>query len=66
MVALVDAKGHPLLTVMCDGPWVLMKPAKGAYQVYAQLMEDPDKVRSAKFTTPSHGQQRIVLQFPGS
>jgi hypothetical protein len=63
-VALLDAKAHSVLTVRCDGPWVLLKPAPGTYAVYAQLMDSNAMPRSASFTVPKHGQKRVVLQFP--
>jgi hypothetical protein len=63
-VALLDAKAHSVLTVRCDGPWVLLKPAAGTYAVYALLMDSGAMPRSAGFTVPKHGQKRVVLQFP--
>jgi hypothetical protein len=63
-VALVDAKGEAVLMVRCDSPWLLLKPPPGAYAVYAQLMDSAVRMRSARFTVPTHGQKRVVLQFP--
>jgi hypothetical protein len=63
-VVLTTAKGQPLIAVTCEGPWILMRPAKGDYAVYAQLMDSDAKPRSSRFTVPSHGQKRVVLQFP--
>lgn len=64
LVALVDAKGEAVLMVRCDSPWLLMKPSPGTYTVYAQLMDSAAKMRSARFTVSTHGQRRVVLQFP--
>jgi hypothetical protein len=63
-VVLTTAKGKPLLAVTCEGPWILLRPAKGDYAVYAQLMESDTKPRSSRFTVPAQGQKRVVLQFP--
>jgi hypothetical protein len=65
LVALVDAKGEAVLMVRCDAPWLLLKPPPGTYAVYAALMMDsPTGMRSARFTVPTRGQKRVVLQFP--
>ena len=66
LVALVDAKSEAVLVVRCDNPWLLLKPPPGAYSVYAQLMDGNVRMRSARFTVPTHGQKRVVLQFPDS
>lgn len=63
-VALLDAKARSVLTVRCDGPWVLLKPSPGTYAVYAMLADSDAMPRSASFTVPKHGQKRVVLQFP--
>ncbi len=64
VVALVNAKGKPVAVIRCEGPWLLLKPAPGEYSVFAKLVDSSAKPRSARFTTPKHGQQRVVLQFP--
>lgn len=66
LVALVDVKGEAVLMVRCDSPWLLLKPPPGTYAVYAQLMDSAARMRSARFTVPTHGQKRVVLQFPDS
>lgn len=63
-VVLTTAKGKPLLVVTCEGPWVLLRPARGSYAVYAKLMDSDAKPRSSRFTVPARGQKRVVLQFP--
>jgi hypothetical protein len=64
LVALADAKNELVLVVRCDGPWLLMKPPPGTYAVYAHLMGAGSQLRGARFTVPTHGQKRVVLQFP--
>jgi hypothetical protein len=64
LVALLDAKGEAVLVVRCDSPWLLLKPPPGTYAVYAHLMDTGAQIRSARFTAPTHGQKRVVLQFP--
>lgn len=66
LVALANAKGEMVLTVRCDGPWLLLKPPPGTYAVYAQLADSAAMPRSARFTVPAKGQKRVVLQFPGA
>jgi hypothetical protein len=64
LVALADAKNELVVVVRCDGPWLLMKPPPGTYAVYAHLMGSPAQLRGARFSVPTHGQKRVVLQFP--
>jgi hypothetical protein len=66
LVALLDAKGEAVLVVRCDSPWLLLKPPPGTYAVYAHLMYTDTQIRSARFTVPTSGQKRVVLQFPDS
>jgi hypothetical protein len=64
LIALVDAKNEVVVVVRCDAPWLLLKPPPGTYAVYAHLVESGAQPRSARFTVPTHGQKRVVLQFP--
>jgi len=64
LIALVDAKDELVVVVRCDAPWLLIKPPPGTYAVYAHLMDSSTQPRGARFTVPSHGQKRVVLQFP--
>jgi hypothetical protein len=66
LVALVDARGEVVLVVRCDSPWLLLKPPPGTYAVYAHLTDSAARMRGARFTVPTHGQKRVVLQFPDS
>jgi hypothetical protein len=61
---LRDHAGRDLLGVSCDAPWILLRLADGAYQVEGWLPEANAKPRSARFTTPTKTQLRVVLQFP--
>jgi hypothetical protein len=52
--------GASLLSVRCDGPWLLFRLAPGRYQVDAVL--NGQTVSSAAFV-PATGQGRIILRF---
>jgi hypothetical protein len=66
LVGLIDAKGEAVVVVRCDSPWLLLNPPPGTYSVYAHLMYSDARMRSARFTVPTKGQKRVVLQFPDS
>ena len=63
-ITLRDAHGKTLLSVQCAGPWILLKPAPGAYTVEGWLPGVSAKPRSARFKPPAQGQMRVVLKFP--
>ncbi len=63
-ISLRDAKGRELLKASCDAPWLLLQLPEGAYSVEGWEPGTPAKPRSARFSTPTGAQQRVVLQFP--
>jgi hypothetical protein len=63
-VAVFNAAGERLASVTCEGPWVLLKLAPGAYRAEAWLRDQPAASSSAKFRAPAKGQLRVVMQFP--
>ncbi len=65
VVAVSDARGRLVLTVSCEGPWVLLNLHKGAsYKVEAILLERPASAPRSATVKATNTQQRIVLQFP--
>lgn len=66
-VTLAQAGGPPILSVRCEGPWVLFRlPAGRAYNVEGRA-DGPaggGATASAHFRVPSQGQARVVLRFP--
>jgi hypothetical protein len=65
IVTVTSPGGEDLLTVSCEGPWVLLKLPKGqAYKVQAQLTEDGVAPRGTVVKAPAHGQARFVITFP--
>ena len=63
-VELASTGGKPVVSVNCDGPWVLFRVAPGTYKVTATLMSQPGGgTASATFAAPRSGQKRIVLDF---
>jgi hypothetical protein len=63
-IRLRDAAGRELLSVQCEAPWILLQLPDGAYQVEGRLPDPNIKPRSARISTPTRAQQRVVLQFP--
>ena len=64
-VTVSSPKGDELLTVSCEGPWVLLKlPTGGAYKVQATLSERNTAPESIVVKTPAHGQAEFVITFP--
>ena len=63
-VDLASTGGKPVVSVDCDGPWVLFRVVPGTYKVTATLMSQPGGgTASATFAAPRSGQKRIVLDF---
>jgi len=62
-VALAE-KGKELVSLDCNGSWVLFRLAPGSYEVTGALLDSNAKPRTAKFSPPARGQKRIVLRFP--
>lgn len=52
--------GKELLSLICDGPWVLFRLPPGRYEVEAQVGQQT--TTSAAFA-PASGQGRIILRF---
>jgi len=67
VLTLQDAKAAPLLSVSCEGPWILLKlPTGKPYIVQASLSESEADRKSATIRAPRHGQARFVLTFPAA
>jgi hypothetical protein len=65
VVTLSPQKGDPMVSVRCNGPWLLLKPPdKATYRLSAQLTERNTQPQSALVRSPDLGQARIVLTFP--
>jgi len=66
-LVLSDAKGAAVLSVWCEGPWILLKlPPGKPFKVGGQVGGAATVTVSAKVKAPSHGQARVVLNFPGA
>lgn len=67
VVEVADTRGRTLLTVSCEGPWVLLRLKTGqSYRISAVLTESPAAGMRSSAVTVRPGQQRVVLQFPHS
>ena len=65
VVTLSREKGAPMVSVKCNGPWLLLKPPdKETYRLEAKLTERNTNPQSARVKTPDLGQARVVLTFP--
>jgi hypothetical protein len=61
----LSSGGKELASFDCSGSWVLFRLRPRSYVVAAALKEQPDAgERTATFSAPSHGQKRVVIQFP--
>jgi hypothetical protein len=63
-ITVWNASGDPILTVSCEGPWILLKLPPGAYRVEGRIRNPAVQPRTATFRPPSRGQMRLVLKFP--
>ena len=59
----VTKDGHEIVSVTCEGPWVLFKLAPGDYRVRATV---DGKNVDLPAHAPKTGQGRVVLRFPDS
>jgi hypothetical protein len=65
VVTLSPAKGDAMVSIRCNGPWLLLKPPdKETYRLSAQLTERNTEPQGALLKSPDLGQARIVLTFP--
>ncbi len=59
-----SAGAAELVTVACEGPWILLKLPPGSYSVVGRVPGTSAQPRTRQLPTPSHGQMRLVLKFP--
>jgi hypothetical protein len=62
-ITVWDAHGRQVVSVSCEGPWILLKLAPGSYRIEGRLLDMAAKPRTAPFKPPAKGQMRLVLQF---
>jgi hypothetical protein len=62
-VTVWDKAGRPVLSAVCEAPWLLAQLAPGDYRVEARPIDGAGAARSARFAAPRSGQLRVVLQF---
>jgi hypothetical protein len=61
---ITDAKGDPVVSIACEGPWILLTLPPGTYRVEGRLTGTDAKPQTGYFK-PSHGgQSRLELSFP--
>jgi hypothetical protein len=66
-VSLSDSAGQPVLTVSCEGPWLLLQlPPGKRYQVAATVIERSAAPKTVTVSAPHHGQATFVLTFPNA
>lgn len=59
--ATVSRDGKAIAAMTCDGPWILLKAAPGAYRV--DITTEGQTTWSNAFV-PSSGQGHIIIRFP--
>jgi hypothetical protein len=64
IVSLSTAAGEHLITVACEGPWVLLKLPAGRYTIAARLNDVAAKTETATFSPPRSGQKLVMIHFP--
>jgi hypothetical protein len=66
-LSVADSRGHALLEVSCEGPWILLKLTPGQrYVLSATAANSSDPAKQASIRAPSHGQARSVFTFPAA
>ncbi|MDG2004380.1 MAG: hypothetical protein P8J20_13720 [Novosphingobium sp.] len=57
---------HQIMNVTCWAPWLLLKPPGGkSYRVEATIIGESAPAQCMTVKSPTSGQTRIVLEFPG-
>lgn len=64
IVSLSTAAGQHLITVACEGPWVLIKAPAGRYVIAARLNDVAARTETATFSPPRSGQILVMIHFP--
>jgi len=66
-LSVTDHAGRTLASVMCEGPWILLRPqAPGNYIFKGWVPGAPYGPRGGAFHIPAKGRSRLVLHFPGA
>jgi hypothetical protein len=63
-VDVATARGRPLVSVSCEGAWVLLRLPPGTYSVRAKLNNSKTPAANTKVRARAHGQVRAVVVFP--
>ena len=65
-ISLSKVTGAPLATVSCEGPWIMLRAAAGAYRFDAWMPGETFKHQTGAFNLPSRGQRIVSVRFPAS
>jgi hypothetical protein len=65
-ISLSGKDGALLASVRCAGPWVMLKPPPGAYQLEGWMPGSGLKHQTAPVSPPASGQKTVTLIFPQS
>jgi hypothetical protein len=63
-VTLSTASGQTIATVKCEGPWILLRPAPGAYKADAWMPGTGLHHHTATFSAPAGGHEVVDIRFP--
>ncbi len=61
---ILDEKGAEVVSVSCEGPWILLKLAPGAYSIEGWLIGEDAKPQRGFFKVPRNGPTHLELRFP--
>ena len=63
-LTITDAKGAEVVSVACEGPWILLTLPQGTYRVEGRLTGTETKPQTGYFKPSPSGQSRLELSFP--
>jgi len=63
-LTIFDEKGAPVVSVACEGPWILLKLAPGAYRIEGRLLDQEAQPQKGYFKVPRSGPTHLELRFP--
>ena len=63
-LTIFDAAGAEVVSVGCQGPWILLKLPPGSYRIEGRLPKTEAKPQSGYFKIPPDGPVHLSLHFP--
>ncbi|HLK23159.1 MAG TPA: hypothetical protein VKT30_00720 [Caulobacteraceae bacterium] len=63
-VTISDGKGAEVVSVSCEGPWILFKLPPGDYRIEGRLLDEEARPQTGFFRVPRNGPTHLELRFP--